>query len=78
MLVEGKRGSVTESINRYFEVIEGEDDRKERAEELLTLFIAYLEESHPELNITSDTKWEGTMVSPEWLVVSHYLFFSEE
>lgn len=78
VLIEGKRGSIKEEITRSFEVIEGEDDRKEKAVELLAPFIAYLEEAHPELNITSDTKWEGTMVSPQWLVVSHYLFFSEE
>lgn len=78
VLIEGKRGSIKEEITRSFEVIEGEDDRKEKAVELLSPFISYLEESHPELNITSDTKWEGTMVSPQWLVVSHYLFFSEE
>lgn len=76
--IEGKRGSVTDKKTVTFEVIEGEDDRKTHAEELLQMFIPYLAQKHPELKITSDTKWTGTMVSPQWLVVSHYLFFSDE
>jgi hypothetical protein len=76
--IEGKRGSITDKKTVTFEVIEGEDDRKEYAEELLEMFIPYLAKEHPELKITSDTKWTGTMVSPQWLVVSHYLFFSDE
>ncbi len=78
VIIEGKRGAVTESRTMTFEVIEGEDDRKERAEEILMPFITFLSETYPEYNITEDTKWTGTMVSPQWLVVSHYLFFSEE
>lgn len=78
VLIEGKRGSVTGSKTMKFDVIDGEDDRKEQAEELLKLFVEYLSEAHPEFNITENTQWIGSMVSPQWLVVSHYLFFSEE
>jgi hypothetical protein len=45
---------------------------------LLDRFVSWLATNHPELGITADTAWNGTMVSPVWLVVSHYLFFSEE
>lgn len=76
--IQGTRGSVTEKKTLTFEVIEGEDDRKAHAEELLKMFLPYLAEKHPELKITEDTVWTGTLVSPQWLVVSHYLFFSEE
>jgi hypothetical protein len=76
--IEGKRGSVTDKKSVTFEVIEGEDDRKAYAEELLQMFIPYLAEEHPEYKLTADTKWTGTMVSPQWLVVSHYLFFTDE
>lgn len=76
--IDGSRGSLTQSKKLMFEVIEGVDDRKDRAEELLELFIDYFAAEHPELNITKDTQWTGTMVSPQWLVVSHYLFFSQE
>lgn len=76
--IEGKRGSLTQEEKRTFEVIEGVDDRQERAEELLVPFIEFFAAKHPELNITEETQWTGTMVSPQWLVVSHYLFFSPE
>jgi hypothetical protein len=53
-------------------------NRQEYAGELLDKFVPWLAENYPELGITVDTAWNGTMVSPVWLVVSHYLFFSEE
>lgn len=76
--IEGKRGSIANSQTMTFDVLEGEDDRKDRAKELLDPFITYLAETHPEYKITKDTLWTGTMVSPQWLVVAHYLFFSDE
>jgi len=76
--ITGTRGSVTDEKVASFEVAEGEDDRQEYATELLDKFVSWLATNHPELGITVDTVWNGTMVSPVWLVVSHYLFFSEE
>lgn len=76
--IEGNRGSIKDKKSVSFEVIEGEDDRREYANELLAMFIPFLAEKHPEFKINADTKWTGTMVSPQWLVVSHYLFFSDE
>jgi len=76
--ITGTRGSVTDEAVASFEVAEGEDDRQEYATELLDKFVSWLATNHPELGITEDTAWNGTMVSPVWLVVSHYLFFSEE
>jgi hypothetical protein len=76
--ITGNRGSLTDEEAVSFEVIEGEDDRGEYAAELLDRFIPWLAANHPELGITEDTAWNGTMVSPQWLVVSHYLFFSDE
>jgi hypothetical protein len=76
--ITGNRGSSSDEKVVSFEVIEGEDDRQEYAEELLDRFVSWLATNHPELGITDDTAWNGTMVSPQWLVVSHYLFFSEE
>jgi hypothetical protein len=76
--ITGTRGSVTDEEVASFEVAEGEDDRQEYATELLGKFASWLAENHPELGITVDTAWNGTMVSPVWLVVSHYLFFSDE
>ena len=76
--ITGTRGSVTDEKVASFEVAEGEDDRQEYATELLEKFVSWLATNHPELGITEDTAWNGTMVSPVWLVVSHYLFFSDE
>jgi hypothetical protein len=76
--ITGSRGSFTDKKVVSFEVAEGEDDRQEYAEELLDKFVAWLAKNHPELGITADTEWNGTMVSPVWLVVSHYLLFSED
>ena len=76
--ITGNRGSSSDEKTVSFEVAEGEDDRQEYAEELLDRFVSWLATNHTELGITDDTAWNGTMVSPVWLVVSHYLFFSEE
>lgn len=76
--ITGTRGSASDEKIASFEVAEGEDDRQEYATELLDEFVSWLATNHPELGITADTTWNGTMVSPVWLVVSHYLFFSEE
>ena len=76
--ITGNRGSSTDEEVVDFAVAEGEDDRQEYAGELLDRFVSWLGENHPELGITVDTTWNGTMVSPVWLVVSHYLFFSDE
>jgi hypothetical protein len=76
--VTGTRGTVTDEKVVGFEVAEGEDDRQEYAEVLLEKFVSWLAANHPELGITEETEWDGTTVSPVWLVVSHYLFFSEE
>lgn len=76
--VTGTRGSLTEIKSVVFDVVEGEDDRLAHAKELQGKFIPWLESEQPELRIKGDTEWAGTMVSPQWLVVSHYLFFSKE
>jgi hypothetical protein len=76
--VTGTQGGSTDKEVVDFAVAEGEDDRAEYAAELLDRFIPWLATNHPELRTTEDTVWSGTMVSPVWLVVSHYLFFSDE
>ncbi len=76
--IAGSQGKLTDKKVVSFKVVEGEDDRQEYAGELLDKFVSWLATNHPELGITNETAWNGTMVSPVWLVVSHYLFFSEE
>jgi hypothetical protein len=76
--ITGNRADLSDEKVVSFAVAEGEDDRQEYATQLLDKFVAWLEANHPEIGITEDTGWTGTMVSPVWLIVSHYLFFSDE
>lgn len=59
-------------------VFDEEDTLGEEAAIMLDKFISWLEAKHPELGISAQTEWTGTIVTPRWLVVSHYLFFSDE
>lgn len=61
-----------------FSVVQGDDTLNEYAGQLRDRFVQWLEMAHPELGITNQTQWQGTIVSPVWLVVSHYLFFSKD
>ncbi len=64
----------TRSVN--FSVVPLEDGRAYRARELRDLFAQWLQTNEPQLGITNQTQWMGTIVSPRWLIVEHYLFFS--
>lgn len=82
--VTGKRSGFQRSKTSTFEVFEGgivdgeEDPLGALATEIRDKFIPWLAENHPELGITGETEWTGTIVTPRWLVVMHYLFFSED
>jgi hypothetical protein len=78
VVITGNRSSQTDEKFASFDVVEGDAGIQEYAVELFDRFVPWLATNHPELGITEDTEWNGTIVSPEWLVVSHYLFFSEE
>ena len=74
----GTGADVTVTASASFDVVEGVDDRAADAERIRDLFIPWLAENRPELEITAATPWSGTIVSPQWLVVSHYLFLTAE
>lgn len=57
---------------------EEEDTLQPDAVNMRDLFIPWLAENHPELGITEEIEWTPTIVTPTILIVSHYLFFSEE
>ena len=78
VIITGNRNGLTDEQSISFEVFEGEDDRGEYAIELRDKFVSWLATNYPELGINANTDWTGTMVSPQWLIVSHYLFFSEK
>jgi len=54
------------------------DELAALATENRDLFVPWLAKNHPELGITSETVWTGTIVRPHILVVMYYLFFSDE
>ncbi len=76
--ITGTAAEVTEQSKVSFEVIGGEDDRAAYATQIRDMFVPWLAANRPEPGITEATAWQGTMVSPQWLVVSHYVFFSAE
>lgn len=59
-------------------VLPGEDGLLAEATQVRERFIPYFAASWPQLGIDAGTVWHGTIVKPHFLVVSHYLFFSDE
>lgn len=76
--IRGERDGLEQTKSITFSVFEGEDTIGPYAVALRDKFVTWLATNHPELGITNETEWTGTIVSPVWLVVSHYLFFSDE
>lgn len=78
VVVTATRGEVTETATRDLTVYDWEDDRGPYARELLAMFTDWLAENRPDLGITQETVFEGAMVAPALLVVSHYCFMTED
>ncbi len=76
--IVGERDGAEQTADVSLNVLPGEDTVEEYATEMRDLFIPWLAEAHPEFGITADTEWTPTIVKPHILVVTHYLFFSEE
>lgn len=76
--ITGERHGMVQTETVSIEVIPGEDDLLPHAEDMRDMFIPWLMEEYPELGITTDTEWTGTIVNPRILVVMHYLFYSED
>lgn len=77
--VRAERGGISREIEVSITLTSEEEDfLAPTAAEMRDLFIPWLAENQPELKIDETTVWAGTIVKPHWLVVSHYLFFSDE
>lgn len=76
--IEVAVGGTTYSVSRMTQVLTWEDDRAEQAAEILDLFTSWLAENRSDLGITPETEFEGTLLAPQLLVVSHYGFFNDE
>ena len=79
--IQGERGEVKQTKTVTFEIIEEEDREETLGPEAVNIrnnFTQWLSTNHPELGITSETAWTGTVVNPRVLVVMHYMFLSED
>ena len=80
--INGERDGLKQTETVTVDVLEGlggvEDELASLAAEMRDKFIPWLAENHPELGITSQTEWTGTIVTPHIVVVMYYLFFSED
>ncbi len=76
--VRAERAGAVQTHSVNFSVLSGEDGRFDHARDLRDLFVQWLQVNAPSLGITNQTQWMGTIVSPHWLVVEHYLFFSKD
>lgn len=80
VVITGEQGGLgqTETVTIIVSGASGLYDIASYATELRDRFIPWLAGNHPELGITDETEWTGTVVKPNIAVVMYYLFFSEE
>jgi hypothetical protein len=78
LIIQGRRGETVETATLSYTVYDWEDDRGEYAGELLELFLTWLEENRPDLGLGTGTPFTGSMVAPELMVVSHYLYLTDD
>lgn len=76
IVITARRGEVEHSVATSTVVVPWEDDRGPYARDLLEVFATWLGENRPDLGIGPETEFSGSMVAPQLLVVSHYLFRS--
>ena len=79
--IQGERDGLKQTKTVTFEVIEEEDREETLGPEAVNMrnnFTQWLSTNHPELGITNETAWTGTVVNPRILVVMHYMFLSED
>lgn len=78
LAVTGTRDAAESVTERLIVVLPGVDDREAVARDLLALFAQRLEQDRPDLGITAQTAFDGRVVAPRLLVVSHYLFENDD
>ena len=79
LTIHGQRSGLEQTETIAVEVTQGEEDELGAlAAEMRDKFIPWLATNQPELGITSETLWTGTIVNPNIMVVMHYIFYSED
>ena len=76
--LQGERQGQKQTKIISTEVVEWEDTLGPDAASMRDRFTSWLSSKHPELGITGETLWTGTIVNPRILVVMHYMFLSED
>jgi len=75
--IMAERAGVQRAETVTVNTIQGEDQLAVLASTYRDRFIPWLAENYPELGVTQETEWVGTIVRPHYFVVMYYLFFSE-
>ncbi len=84
--ITGERGGLTEMNSSIIQVgvvyIDGpdgdEDPLGEYAREIQSKFIPWLAANYPDFGITDATEWTEVNILPHFMVVTYYLFLSDE
>ncbi len=76
--ISGSRGDLDQVVGKSTTVFAWEDDRGDYARRLLGVFASWLADNRPDLGIDAATEFSGSFVAPGLLVVSHYLFMSDD
>lgn len=76
--IRAERDGEVERATVPVTVSQGEDLLGQTAAEMRDRFIPWLAANHPDLGITTETEWAGTIVRPHIEVVMYYLFFCDQ
>jgi hypothetical protein len=76
--ITGARDGRLSVVERSLPIWAEDDGRAEDAARIRDLFVPWIVAEHPELGIDGTTEWIGTIVQPQILVVSHYLYLTDE
>jgi hypothetical protein len=76
--INGNRRGLKQTETVDIEILDLQDDLSELATEKRDKFVPWLAANYPELGISDETEWIGTIVNPGILVVMHYMFYSED
>lgn len=76
--VTGARGEVEQTVEKETSVVPFTDELASEARRIFDVFATWLEENRPDVGITSAMEVEGNAVAPMLLVVTHYMYLSEE
>ncbi len=75
--VSGARNGLKMKKSMKIKVVLGVDLAGPSAARIRDRFVEWLAGTHPDLGITPQTEWTGTLVTPQLTIVANYLYFSD-